>query len=82
MNGQAKIQTENILINDIVIVGNKIVQYLGFEFDSGATIQDIHTKKELIHINLIQRKATKDETKWFCERNENSKFVPPKTSIR
>ena len=62
---------------DIVALKDKIVQYLGKEMDNGAIVQDIYTKKELIHIALIQRKATKDETKWFCERNENSQFTPP-----
>ena len=33
--------------------------------------------EQLIQVALIQRKATKDETKWFCERTENSQFVPP-----
>ena len=45
--------------------------------DNGAIVQDIHCRKELIHVALIQRKATKDETKWFCERTENSQFTPP-----
>ena len=63
--------------NDIVIVNDKIVQYLEKEMENGAVIQDIHTRKELIHVGLIKRKATKDETKWFCERTENSQFIPP-----
>jgi len=43
--------------NDIVIADDKIVQYLGKEMDNGAIVQDIHFRKELIHIALIQRKA-------------------------
>jgi hypothetical protein len=67
---------------DIIIVGGKIVQYLGGELQYGIWIQDIHCKKELSHIDLIQRKATKDETKWFCENTENIYFVKPNTEIR
>jgi len=63
---------------DIVIVNNNPVQYLGKEMDNGAIIQDIHTKQELIHINLISKKATKDEKKWFCEKTENINFIKPK----
>ena len=62
---------------DIVALKDKVVQYLGKEMDNGAIVQDIHCRKELIHVALIQRKATKDETKWFCERTENSQFAPP-----
>lgn len=62
---------------DIVVLKDKIVQYLGKEMDNGAIVQDIHTRKELIHIALIQRKATKDEAKWFCERTENIQFTSP-----
>ena len=57
--------------NDIFVVYDKIVQYLGKEMDNGAIVQDIDTRKELIHIALIKRKATKDEIKWFCDRTEN-----------
>ena len=67
----------NIDANDIVIANDSIVQYLGKEMENGAVVQDIHCRKELIHIALIKRKANKDETKWFCERTENSQFVQP-----
>ena len=67
----------NIDKNDIVVVKDRILQYLGKEMDNGANVQDIHTKKELIHINLIDRKANKDETKWFCENTEHISFVAP-----
>jgi hypothetical protein len=67
----------NIYQNDIVLANNKIVQYLGKESDNGAIVQDVYCKKELIHVSQIIRKATTDETKWFCENTENSKFVPP-----
>jgi hypothetical protein len=73
---------EKISTNDILIFGEKIVQCLGFEFHYGIRVQDIHCKIELIHISLIQRKANKDEIKWFCENTENSKFIPPKVSVR
>lgn len=68
---------------DIVVINNKdrIVQYLGKEMENGAIVQDIHCRKELIHIALIKRKANKDETKWFCEMTENSEFIPPFTSV-
>ena len=62
---------------DIVVLKDKIVQYLGKEMDNGAIIQDIHTRKELIHVALILRKANKDETKWYCENTENSQSIPP-----
>lgn len=62
---------------DIIVINDKIVQYLGKEMDNGAIVQDIHCRKELIHIALIKRKANKDETKWFCEKTENSEFTPP-----
>lgn len=64
---------------DIVVINDndKIVQYLGKEIENGAVVQDIHCRKELIHIALIKRKANKDETKWFCERTENTQFSPP-----
>lgn len=68
--------------NDIVIANDKIVQYLGKEMENGAIVQDIHCRKELIHIALIKRKANKDETKWFCEMTENSEFNPPLSSVR
>lgn len=64
-------------INDIIRVDNKTVQYVGKHFEHGIIIQDIHTKSELSHLGLIQREATKDEIKWFCERTENSLFVAP-----
>ena len=67
----------NIDKNDIVVVKDRILQYLGKEMNNGAIVQDIHTKKELIHINLIDRKANKDETKWFCENTEHINFVTP-----
>lgn len=67
---------------DIVVLKDKVVQYLGKEMDNGAIVQDIHCRKELIHVALIKRKATKDETKWFCERTENSEFTPPLMSVR
>ena len=67
----------NIDANDIVIANDKIVQYLGKEMENGAVVQDIHCRKELIHVALIKRKANKDETKWFCKRTENSQFVQP-----
>ena len=71
----------NIDVNDIVIANDKRVQYLGKEMDNGAIVQDIHCRKEFIHVALIQRKATKDESKWFCEKTENSQFTPP-SSVR
>lgn len=67
---------------DIVIINDKIVQYLGKEMENGAIIQDIHCRKELIHIALIKRKANKDETNWFCEMTENSEFTHPSSSAR
>lgn len=67
----------NININDIVIYDNKVVQYLGRHLEYGAFVQDIHTKKDLIHVACIQRKATADEIKWFCEKTENCEFTPP-----
>ena len=72
----------NIDKHDIVVVkGGRVVQYLGKEMDNGVTIQDIHTKKELIHIALINRKANKDETKWFCERTEHINFIAPSSNV-
>jgi len=64
---------------DIVVLNDKdkVVQFLNKEMDNGAIVQDIYTKKELIHIALIKRKANKDEVKWFCENTENSQFTPP-----
>jgi hypothetical protein len=62
---------------DIVVLKDKILQYLGKEMDNGVIVQDIHCKKELIHVSLIKQKANKDETKWFCENTENSQFIPP-----
>ena len=44
---------------DIVALKDKVVQYLGKEMDNGAIVQDIHCRKELIHIALIKRKANK-----------------------
>jgi hypothetical protein len=62
---------------DIVVLKDKILQYLGKEMDNGVIVQDIHCKKELTHVSLIKQKANKDETKWFCENTENSEFIPP-----
>ena len=71
----------NIEKFDIVVIKDKIVQYLGKGMDNGAIVQDIHCRKGLIHVALIQvRKATKDEINWFCERTENSEFTPPQTN--
>lgn len=67
---------------DIVVLKGKVVQYLGKEMDNGAIIQDIHCRKELIHVALIQRKATQDEIKWFCENTENSQFTHPLSSVK
>lgn len=67
----------NIDRNDIVVVKGIVVQYLGKEMENGAIVQDIHTKKELIHIGLITRKANKDEIKWFCENTEHINFIAP-----
>lgn len=67
----------NIDRNDIVVVKDRILQYLGKEMENGAIVQDIHTKKELIHIALIDRKANNDETKWFCDNTENINFIAP-----
>ena len=71
----------NIYKYDIVIVDKKPLQYLGKVMDNGAIVQDIHTRKELIHINLIKRKATKDETKWFCEKTEHINFIAPSRNV-
>jgi len=71
----------NIDKYDIVIVDEKPLQYLGKEMDNGAIVQDIHTKEKLIHINLISRKANKDETKWFCERTEHINFIAPSSNV-
>ena len=71
----------NIDKYDIVIVDKKPLQYLGKEMDNGAIVQDIHTKEKLIHINLISRKANKDETKWFCERTEHINFIAPSSNV-
>ena len=67
----------NINKYDIVIFGDIPVQYLGREMENGAIIQDVHTKRQLVHINLVKRKATKDEVKWFCENTEHSSFNIP-----
>lgn len=67
----------NIDENDIVVVKGRILQYLGKEMENGAIVQDVHTRKELIHIALIDRKANKDEKKWFCENTEHIDFVSP-----
>ena len=64
--------------NDIVVVNKKIVQFLGVEFgEEGVIIQDIHTKKELIHSRSIKRKANINEIKWFCENTEHINFIAP-----
>lgn len=67
----------NIDKNDIVVVKDRVLQYLGKEMENVAIVQDIHTRKELIHIALIDRKANKDETKWFCENTKHIDFVAP-----
>ena len=68
----------NIKKFDIVVNNkNEILQYIGKEMEYGAIVQDIHCKTQLTHINLINRKANKDETKWFCENTENINFVTP-----
>lgn len=68
----------DLIINDIVIYEGNIYQYLGKEMENGVVLQDIHTYKKLVHINLVERKANTDEVKWFCEKTENIYFIPPK----
>ncbi len=63
---------------DIVIADGKVQQYLGNHLDSGVIVQDKHTKETLTHKGLIERKANRDETKWFCENTEHINFTPPK----
>lgn len=68
----------NIKKFDIIVNSkNEILQFIGKEMDNGAIVQDIHCRTQLTHINLIKRKANKDETKWFCENTENINFVNP-----
>lgn len=62
--------------NDIIIVNKKVVQFKSRVFDCGVVIEDIHTKQDLIVESLIERKATKDETKWFFENSENINLIP------
>lgn len=67
---------------DIVVVGKEIYQYLGYVFDSGIALQDIHAKETITHKALVDRKATKDEKKWFCENTEHVNFIFPKGDVR
>lgn len=67
----------NIDTNDIVLVNDTIVQYLGKEMENGVIVQDIYTKKVLVHEVSIKRKATRDEVKWFCENTEYINFIAP-----
>ena len=63
---------------DIVVLNDgSIVQVVGKQFDMGILVEDIHTKTQLIHSGMIRRLANPNETKWFCEKTENSKFTPP-----
>ena len=66
---------------DIVIVDKTPMQVVGFNFDNGIFIEDIHTKKTLTHRKLIS-KANKSEIKWFCERTEHVNFVLPEQAVR
>jgi hypothetical protein len=66
---------------DIIIVNGEVLQYLSDEMDMGIWVQDIHCKKDLTHVNCIQRKANKNEVKWFCENTENIDFITPNTVI-
>lgn len=73
----------NIKKFDIIVNSkNEILQFIGKEMDNGAIVQDIHCRTQLTHINLIKRKANKDETKWFCENTENINFVNPNKVIK
>lgn len=55
---------------------NRILQIVGFRFDHGVVVQDIHTKTYLIHDSLLKM-ASWSERKWFCENTENVNFVTP-----
>lgn len=66
---------------DIVIHNKKMVQIIDWHSDNGVVIQDIHTKTEIVHKNLITKASTND-VKWFCENTEHINFVTPKQRIR
>lgn len=62
---------------DIVIFRKEVVQIVQL-LDKTCVIEDIHTKKQPILLSLIDRKATRDEVKWFCENTESCIFTPPR----
>ena len=66
---------------DIVLFNSKIVQVIEL-FETLLYIQDIHSRIEPMVYSLIERKATKDEVKWFCENSETIDFKPPNTPLR
>ncbi len=69
-------KAKEIELLDIVIINDTPVQCLSI-IDDGVSLQDIHTKVMLTHVHLVDRLATKDETKWFCENTEHTHFSPP-----
>lgn len=64
---------------DIVIYRGVIVQAIEIVGSSVMT-QDIHTREEATVVRLIDRVATKDEIKWFCENTEHINFTNPQSN--
>ena len=61
---------------DFVKYNDEIVQVIGFEFDSGIYVQDIHCKTELTHINLVSKEAVRlEDVEWFKNNTKNEKFI-------
>jgi len=62
---------------DIIIYRGDTVQAIEI-VGSSVMVQDIHTREEATVVRLIDRVATKDEKKWFCENSEHINFTAPK----
>ena len=71
-----------LAVGDYVYLGLVHFLILLILISFGLLVRITFTKKTLTHVNLIERKATKDETKWFCENTENINFIFPNMPIR
>ena len=61
---------------DIMKLGSTIVQIVGFKLEYGVYIEDVHTKTELTHRDLLTP-VSENEHKWFCDNTENINFIAP-----
>ena len=69
---------EELKLHDVIVIEStkQPVQYFGEYLDNGVVVQDIHTKRTIMHIGLV-RKATKTEVGWFAKMDEHINPIKP-----